>query len=95
MHGDLWSGNAENSSSGPCIFDPATYFGHREAELGMMFLFGGFDDRTMGAYEEVFPLEPGWRDRLDIYKLYHLLNHHLLFGGWYGKQAMSIVARYQ
>jgi len=94
IHGDLWSGNAENSVLGPSIFDPAAYYGHREAELGMMFLFGGFSNYTIAAYEEVFPLRKAWKDRLDIYKLYHLLNHHLLFGGGYASQAMSIVKKY-
>ncbi len=94
IHGDLWSGNASNTSKGPSIFDPAAYFGHPEAELGMMFLFGGFSQTTISAYQEVVPLNTGWRQRLDIYKLYHVLNHYLLFGGGYLSQAESILQKY-
>jgi len=94
IHGDLWSGNASNTSKGPSIFDPAAYFGHPEAELGMMFLFGGFSQTTLSAYQEVLPLNPEWRERLDIYKLYHLLNHYFLFGGGYLSEAVSILKKY-
>ncbi len=95
IHGDLWSGNLHVAPDGlPALVDPAAYFGHREAELGMMVLFGGFSDRVFQAYDAERPLQPGWRERLPLYSLYHLLNHFHLFGGGYGRQAFAIVRRY-
>ena len=95
IHGDLWSGNLHVAPDGrPSLIDPAAYFGHREAELGMMRLFGGFSERVYDAYDEAWPLEPGWRDRLELYELYHLMNHYNLFGGGYGRRAFSIVERW-
>jgi protein-ribulosamine 3-kinase len=95
IHGDLWSGNLHTSPEGaPGLIDPAAYYGHREAELGMMVLFGGFSERVFQAYDEAFPLSAGWRERLDLYTLYHVLNHYVLFGGSYGGQAARILARY-
>jgi fructosamine-3-kinase len=95
IHGDLWSGNLHRDSSGrPAIIDPAVYFAHREAELGMMTLFGGFSQRVFDAYHETLPLEPGWRDRNAIYRLYHVMNHLNLFGGGYHADVMAIVRRY-
>lgn len=84
IHGDLWSGNALATASGEAaVVDPAAYWGEREAELGMMSLFGGFPPRVWEAYRECRPLRPGWRQRLGIYELYHLLNHFVIFGGGY------------
>lgn len=95
IHGDLWSGNLHVSPGGePALIDPAAYYGHREAELGMMVLFGGFGPRVFDAYQEVYPLRQGWRERLDLYSLYHVLNHYNLFGGGYGGQALRIAKRY-
>lgn len=95
IHGDLWSGNLHVASDGsPAILDPAAYYAHREAELGMMSLFGGFSRRVWDAYAEAFPLRDGWRERLDLYSLYHVLNHYALFGGGYGAQAARIAGRY-
>lgn len=98
IHGDLWSGNLHTSPQGqPGLVDPAAYYGHREAELGMMVLFGGFggtSGRVFSAYDEAYPLAPGWRERLELYTLYHVLNHYVLFGGSYGAQAAQILARY-
>lgn len=95
VHGDLWSGNLHVTREGlPGLIDPAVYYGHREAELGMMRLFGGFGERVFAAYDEAFPLEPGWHERNDLYQLYHLLNHLNLFGGGYRAQVMAIVQRY-
>jgi len=95
IHGDLWSGNLHVGPEGePALIDPAAYFGHREAELGMMALFGGFSKRVWESYQDTRPLRPGWRQRLDLYTLYHLLNHFVLFGGGYGSQAMAIARRY-
>jgi fructosamine-3-kinase len=86
LHGDLWSGNAAANASGePVIFDPASYYGNREAEFGMMRLFGGFNKRCEDAYQEVWPLRDGFERRFQVYKLYHQLNHLNLFGrSYYG-----------
>lgn len=95
LHGDLWSGNLHVDARGlPALIDPAAYYGHREAELGMMLLFGGFGPRVLDAYEEVRPLASGWRERVGLYSLYHLLNHHHLFGGGYRAQALDVARRY-
>ncbi len=95
IHGDLWSGNVHTTRDGaPALIDPAVSYSHREAELGMMTLFGGFSGRVFDAYEDAWPLEPGWRERLPIYELYHLLNHLNLFGGGYHGQVMAIVGRF-
>lgn len=95
IHGDLWSGNLYPCAGGrPGLVDPAAYYGHREAELGMMTLFGGFSQRVFAAYDEAFPLAAGWRERLGLYELYHVLNHFNLFGGGYASQAESLIRRY-
>ncbi len=94
IHGDLWSGNFLYTTSGPALVDPAAYFADREMELGIMTLFGGFSNDFWAGYQEIFPLEPGWRSRAEIYQVYHLLNHHLLFGGSYLTSALHIVQRY-
>ena len=86
LHGDLWSGNATaNENRAPVIFDPASYHGNREAEFGMMRLFGGFNKHCEDAYQEVWPLREGYERRFQVYKLYHQLNHLNLFGrSYYG-----------
>ena len=95
IHGDLWSGNLHVAADGmPALIDPAASFSHREAELGMMTLFGGFASRMFAAYEEAFPLDAGWRERNPLYQLYHLLNHLNLFGHGYHGQVMTVVSRY-
>ena len=95
IHGDLWSGNLHVDTSGrPALIDPAVYFADREAEFGIMTLFGGFGPRVFEAYHEAFPLAPDWHDRRDLYQLYHLLNHLNLFGEAYHGQVMTVVARY-
>ena len=84
LHGDLWSGNAAaNEKEEPVIFDPASYYGHREAEFGMMRLFGGFGPACEAAYQEVWPFQSGFDRRIDVYRLYHQLNHLNLFGSSY------------
>jgi fructosamine-3-kinase len=83
VHGDLWSGNAGFTSSGPVVFDPAVYYGDREADLAMTELFGGFPDEFYSAYSEVWPLAEGYARRKPLYNLYHLLNHLNLFGSGY------------
>jgi protein-ribulosamine 3-kinase len=83
LHGDLWSGNAGFTSEGPVVFDPAVYYGDREADLAMTELFGGFPREFYRAYEEAFALPQGYEQRKHLYNLYHLLNHLNLFGGGY------------
>ena len=83
LHGDLWSGNAGFTAEGPVVFDPAVYYGDREADLAMTELFGGFPREFYQAYEETYPLESGYRLRKHLYNLYHLLNHLNLFGAGY------------
>ena len=84
LHGDLWGGNLHVDNAGqPCLIDPAVYGGHREIDLAMMRLFGGFGERVFAAYEEVRPLSPGTRERVSLYQLYPLLVHVNLFGSSY------------
>ncbi|HTI35604.1 MAG TPA: fructosamine kinase family protein [Miltoncostaea sp.] len=95
LHGDLWGGNAiVGAEGGPAILDPAVYGGHREIDLAMMRLFGGFPAATFAAYDEAFPLAPGHADRVDLWQLYPLLVHVVLFGGGYAAQARRALARY-
>lgn len=94
LHGDLWSGNVGATREGePVIFDPAVYFGDREADLAMTELFGGFSPRFYGAYREAWPLEAGYELRRVLYNLYHVLNHLNLFGGGYLGQAERMLDR--
>jgi fructosamine-3-kinase len=96
LHGDLWGGNYITDQSGnPCLIDPAVYFGHREADLAMTKLFGGFDSSFYSAYNEEYPLKEGWGYRENIYKLYHVLNHLNLFGSGYFSQSMSLINSYK
>jgi fructosamine-3-kinase len=84
LHGDLWGGNAMPDGDGrPCLIDPAVYGGHREVDLAMMRLFGGFSARVFAAYEEAFPLPPDSEARVPLYQLYFLMVHVNLFGGSY------------
>lgn len=84
LHGDLWGGNAMVDEQGaPVLIDPAVYGGHREVDLAMMRLFGGFGARVFAAYEEAWPLAPGVEERVGLYQLYPLLVHVVLFGGGY------------
>jgi fructosamine-3-kinase len=83
LHGDFWSGNAGFTEEGPVVFDPAVYYGDREADLAMTELFGGF---PRAFYEGYGPLDPGYERRKHLYNLYHLLNHLNLFGGGYRGQ---------
>jgi len=95
IHGDLWSGNVMSGPSGePVLIDPAVYFGHREADLAMTELFGRQPRKFYDAYSNVWPLEPGYGERRDLYNLYHLLNHLNLFGGGYAGNVRATVRRY-
>ncbi len=95
LHGDLWSGNFVVDDHGEaCLIDPAVYYGHREADLAMTRLFGGFESSFYAAYDELYPLPPGHEDRLPIYQLYHILNHLNLFGGGYFEQSKHILQAY-
>jgi len=94
LHGDLWGGNWSADASGrPVIFDPAVYFGDREADLAMTRLFGGFGAAFYSAYDGAWPLEPGATERTTLYNLYHVLNHLNLFGGGYLSQAQAMIDR--
>ncbi|GAB4295532.1 MAG: fructosamine kinase family protein [Ignavibacteriaceae bacterium] len=95
LHGDLWSGNYIADEKGnACLIDPAVYYGHREADLAMTKLFGGFSNRFYLAYDEEYPLADGYNYRENIYKLYHVLNHLNLFGAAYHGQAVSLMNFY-
>jgi fructosamine-3-kinase len=91
IHGDLWSGNYIASKSGPVLIDPAVYYGHREIDLAMMKLFGGFDPLFFNAYNEVNSLEKGWESRVQYHQLYPLLVHLNLFGRSYWEQIQKIL----
>lgn len=94
LHGDLWSGNVGFDETGnPVIFDPAVYYGDREADLAMTELFGGFSADFYAAYREAYPLDGGYARRKTLYNLYHVLNHLNLFGGGYLGQAEDMTAR--
>jgi fructosamine-3-kinase len=83
LHGDLWGGNAGFTADGPVVYDPAVYYGDREADLAMTELFGGFPRAFYDAYEKEWPLDDGYHRRKHVYNLYHLLNHLNLFGSGY------------
>lgn len=94
LHGDLWGGNQSGLADGtPVIFDPAVYYGDREADLAMTELFGGFSAEFYAAYDAAWPRDPGYRVRRELYNLYHVLNHHHLFGGGYAGQAHRMIKR--
>jgi fructosamine-3-kinase len=95
LHGDLWSGNYLIAQSGiPYLIDPAVYYGHREADLAMSRLFGGFDESFYQAYYEIWPKEPGEAERIEIYQLYHLLVHLNLFGLGYKASVKRTLEKY-
>jgi protein-ribulosamine 3-kinase len=95
LHGDLWGGNLiKDENGGPCLIDPAVYFGNREMELAFTHLFGGFDGRFYDTYKEVFPLAPGFEERVDVCNLYPLLVHANLFGGHYLLEIEDILGRW-
>lgn len=89
LHGDLWSGNVLMTPHGPALIDPSVYRGHREVDLAMAELFGGFDPIFFAAYEEAWPLQPGYPLRRSVYQLYYLLVHVNLFGSSYAGSTSS------
>lgn len=92
LHGDLWSGNYAYIKHGePVIFDPAVYYGDREADIAMTELFGGFPREFYDAYNKTWPLDKGYQQRKKLYNLYHILNHFNLFGGGYAMQAEGMM----
>lgn len=93
LHGDLWHGNAAMCGETPAVFDPAVYYGDREADLAMTELFGGFPEAFYAAYREAWPLAEGYESRKTLYNLYHVLNHLNLFGAGYLRQAERMIDR--
>lgn len=95
VHGDLWAGNRLIDHDGRnWLIDPACHWAHREVDLAMMHLFGGFGPACFAAYDEAFPLHQGWRARIPWYQLPPLLVHAILFGGSYGASAVTALRRY-
>jgi fructosamine-3-kinase len=94
LHGDLWHGNVHAAGDEPALIAPAVYGGHREVDLAMLSLFGGLSDGLVGAYQEVWPLAAGWRERLALWQLYPLLVHVVLFGGGYAGAVESAFERF-
>jgi len=95
LHGDLWSGNYMFSKTGTAsIYDPAVYYGHREMDLAMTRLFGGFSKEFYEGYNSEYPLEDGFEERIQLCNLYPILVHANLFGGGYVNQAIGIMDRF-
>jgi fructosamine-3-kinase len=90
LHGDLWSGNIGTVGGKPAVFDPAVYYGHHEAEFGMSWC-AGFNGQFREAYHAKIPKAPGFEERAEMYKLYHILNHYNMFGGGYYGECVSIL----
>jgi fructosamine-3-kinase len=89
LHGDMWGGNAHMTAAGAALIDPSCYYGHREVDLAMAALFGGFPPEFEQAYVAEWPLAPGAEMRRAIYQLYYLLVHVNLFGGSYVESTES------
>lgn len=95
LHGDLWSGNYMINPTGyASLFDPAVYYGHREMDIGMSRLFGGFSDAFYQGYQQVYPLQAGWDKRLRYTQLYPLAVHAILFQGPYISQVREILREF-
>ncbi|KAG2229509.1 Fructosamine/Ketosamine-3-kinase [Thamnidium elegans] len=97
LHGDLWNGNwavKTHGDDGPVIFDPASYYGHHEAEFGIMKMFGGFTNDCFEAYDDsTYNDQEKRQDRLILYELYHHLNHFAMFGGSYGNSCVELMEK--
>ncbi|MCP3937288.1 MAG: fructosamine kinase family protein [Actinomycetia bacterium] len=95
LHGDLWAGNRMVGADGTSwLIDPACFGGHREFDLAMMRLFGGFGEDVFAAYDDYYPLSPAWRDRIDLHQLVPLMVHAIKFGGSYHSATAAVAARY-
>ena len=96
LHGDLWAGNRLVGAGGTSwLVDPAAHGGHREFDLAMMRLFGGFGPDCFGAYAEAYPLAAGWRDRVALHQIAPLVVHAIKFGGGYVSAATEAISRYR
>ena len=92
LHGDLWGGNVAGLSDGtPVIFDPAFYYGDREADLAMTYVFGGFGPDFYASYQAAYPLDEGFEVRKTFYNIYHIVNHLNMFGDGYHGQAINMM----
>jgi len=92
LHGDLWGGNVAGLKDGtPVIFDPAFYYGDREADLAMTYVFGGFGPDFYASYQNAFPVDDGFAVRKTFYNIYHIINHLNLFGGGYHGQSIQML----
>ena len=94
LHGDLWSGNYMSSEDGACLIDPAVYYGHREMDLAMTMLFGGFGEAFYEGYDQSFPLEKNHSGRIGYCNLYPLLVHLNLFGEGYAADIEKIIGKF-
>jgi len=93
LHGDLWSGNVLSGVSHPYFIDTASYYGHREIDFALTFMFGGFDDDFYRSYNESYPLDSDFNKRKPLYMLYHYLNHLNIFGSGYHANTMNCVSQ--
>lgn len=92
LHGDLWGGNVAGLGDGtPVIFDPAFYYGDREADLAMTYVFGGFGPDFYASYQAAYPVDDGFSVRKTFYNTYHIINHLNMFGGGYHGQAIHMI----
>jgi len=91
LHGDLWSGNVLSGKNNPYFIDTASYYGHREIDFALTFMFGGFSNDFYNSYNESFPLDDGFNQRKPLYMLYHYLNHLNIFGSGYHAKVMHCV----
>ena len=95
LHGDLWAGNRLVDTAGRSwLIDPACHGGHREFDLAMMRLFGGFGDSAFTAYDEIHPLADGWPERVALHQIAPLVVHAIKFGGGYVEAAVAAIERY-
>ncbi|KHN75250.1 Ketosamine-3-kinase [Toxocara canis] len=91
LHGDLWSGNYSYDQNGPVVFDPASFYGHSEYEMGILTMFGGFDDEFFTAYHSLIPKANGFSHRVFLYQLFHHLNHWYHFGDSYKMGSITLM----
>ena len=95
LHGDLWAGNRLVGVDGRSwLIDPAAHGGHREFDLAMMHLFGGFGAEVISGYQAVSPLADDWHDRIELHQIAPLVVHAIKFGGSYVAAASSAILRY-